>query len=111
MNGNKHEVIALEERQRKLKKEVKQIKKRMPYYITGFFFFSFLIIGLFEGKLDKYIGDSINFIIIVGIVCCATCLVYLITLTKKVASKKKENKEIGSKLYRLMKLEESNLNE
>ena len=45
-----------------------------------FFFFSFLIIGLFEGKLEKYIGDSINFIVIVGIVCCVTCLIYLITL-------------------------------
>ena len=45
MSGNKHEVIALEKRQRKLKKEIKEIKKRMPYYITGFFFFSFFNSG------------------------------------------------------------------
>lgn len=112
MSGKIHQVIALEKRQGQLKKEIKQIKKRMPYYIIGFFFFSILIIGLFEGKLEKLVGgDSINFIIIVGIVCCISCLIYLIALTKKITSKKKEDKEIDNKLYDLLKLEESNLHE
>lgn len=111
MSGKIHQVIALEKRQGQLKKEIKQIKKRMPYYITGFFFFSILIIGLFDGKPEKFIGDSINFIIVVGIVCCVTCLIYLIVLAKKIASKKKEDEEIDNKLYDLLKLEESNLNE
>jgi cytochrome bd-type quinol oxidase subunit 2 len=108
MKGNKHEVIALEKAQRKLKKEIKTLKKKMPYYIIGFLFFGVILFGLFDNNLNKYVGNSVNLFIIIGILSCSLCLIYLIITSNKIAHRKKESKELGSKLYRIMKLEKSN---
>jgi DMSO/TMAO reductase YedYZ heme-binding membrane subunit len=107
MNGNQHEVVALEKLQRKLKKEIKTLKKRMPYYIIGFLFFGFIIFGLFDNNLNKYVGNSVNLFIVIGIISCSLCLIYLIITSNKIANRRKESKELGSKLYRIMKLEKS----
>lgn len=108
MNGNKHKVIALETQQRKLKKKIKSLKKQIPYYVIGFLFFGFILFELFEGKLNQIVGNSLNLFIAIGLISCCICLIYLFITSNNIANMKKENKEIGSKLYKIMKLEKSN---
>ena len=104
MGDEKKLVHQYELKQRILKKENKKYIKRIPYYIFGFVFLTFGLIKLFDGKLNSLTGNSSNLIIIIVSIISLIALIYLITTYRKIKNNKKKIKDLGSQLYRIMKL-------
>ena len=75
-----NEIIAYQRKQEELKKEIKKIKETLPTYLIGF------------------ISVSISFTLFI-------CVIYFYLSLNKLKKKRKLSKDIQSKLYHLMKLE------
>ena len=97
-------VIEYETKQRVLKKHVKKIKRKTPYSIFIFIFFAIVLVFLLEGKLDKFLGNSYNLILVISAFFVLTTAIYIVTITLKIKDINKEVKSIGEKMYKKMKL-------
>lgn len=104
MEDYKMLVHKYEQKQKALKKENITYKKRAPYYIFGLIFFALGLISLSEGKLNDYVENSYNLIIIITIIFILIIILYLIGIYRISQKNKKEIKNLGNKIYKLMKL-------
>ena len=105
MNKNS-EILEYQKEQKLLKKEVEQIKKTVPFYLVSVIFVMFLMFFLLESKVYSFFGGIKNFIIFCIILTISICVSYVYLSIKKVKRKEKLSKNIGSKIYNLMKLED-----
>ena len=65
----------------------------------------FLIIFGIEEKVYPFFGGTINFIVFGSVITFIICFLYYYTSKKKIKQKNKLSKNIGIKIYSLMKLE------
>ena len=110
MDKNK-EILNKQKRQNELKHEVKKIKKKLPSLIIGFIFFTFISLYFLEDKFYQFFGNSVNFVRSSVIILGVFTLFYILRSYMKIRKKERESKEIGSQLYKLMKLEVETRNE
>jgi hypothetical protein len=104
MGTEKELVQQYELKQKKLKKENLTYKKRAPYYIFGFVFFAIGLISLLDGRVDNYVGNSFNLILVITLFAGLISIVYLIIIYVKTKKNNTEIKALGTKVYKLMKL-------
>ena len=104
MGEDKKLVQHYELKQKKLKKENKRYKKMIPYYIFGFIFFALGLISLLDGKVDAFVGNSYNLIVVILSILGLVSLVYLIIIYSKTKQNNTKIKALGIKAYKLMKL-------
>ena len=105
------EILNKQKRQSQLKKEVQDIKKKLPSFIIGFIFFVAVSLYFLENKFYKFFGNSVNFIIGIVIFLCIFSLFFVLRSYKIIKKKEQESKAIGAQLYHLMKLEVAPKNE
>jgi predicted membrane channel-forming protein YqfA (hemolysin III family) len=105
------EILNKQKRQSQLKKEVQDIKKKLPSFIIGFIFFVAVSLYFFEQKFYEFFGNSVNFIIAIVIFLCLFSLFFVFRSYRIIKKKEKEAKTLGSQLYHLMKLEVAPKNE
>lgn len=110
MDKNK-EILDKQKKQSQLKKEVKNIKKKLPSYIIGFIFFVAVSLYFLEDKFYKFFGNSVNFIIGIVITLCLFSLFFIFRSYNVIKKKEQQAKAIGAQLYHLMKLEVTPKNE
>ncbi|WP_159951430.1 hypothetical protein [Polaribacter septentrionalilitoris] len=104
MSKNK-EILEHQKKQNTLKTQVKEIKRKLPTYIIGFLLFAFVSLYFLENTFYNYFGKNVNLIIIIVVILSVFSLFILIRSYLKVKQLQRESKSIGSKLYKLMKLE------
>ncbi len=104
MGEEKKLVYQYELKQKALKKENRRYKKRVPYYIFGFVFFAIGLIYLLDGRIDTYVINSFNLILIVSSILTVVSAVYLMIIYIKTKKNNTEIKVLGTKIYKLMKL-------
>lgn len=104
--GTEESVIKYEIRQTSLKKTVKKLKKKIPYFILGFIFFGTALVILIEGVLNKFLGNSYDFILITSVFFVLLSSSYMIIMTVKINRISKEIKLLGEKMYHKMKLQD-----
>ena len=104
MNTGK-EILAKQRKQEKLKREIKNIKKKTPIYLIGIVFVMFILVFSLEHRVYIYFGGNLFFIAISLFFTLFICCLYYYLSQMKIKEKEKLSKAIGSKLYRLMKLE------
>ena len=104
MNKGK-KILAKQRKQDKLKKEIKNIKKKVPIYLLGIVFVMFIVVYKLEHKVYIYFGGTLLFITISLFFTLFICCVYYFRSKMKIQEKEELSKAIGSKLYHLMKLE------
>lgn len=104
MEDYKKLTLKYERSQKTLRKENKILIKKIPYYIFGFLFFAIGLLMLLDGKLNEFVGNSFNLILIIAILFSIFSLVFLVLISIKTSRNKKEIKVLGNKLYKLMKL-------
>ncbi|MFN0730086.1 hypothetical protein [Polaribacter gochangensis] len=97
-------VVEQETKQRVLKKRVKKIKGKIPYSIFIFIFFAIALVFLLEGKLDKFLGNSYNLILVISAFFVLTTAIYIVIITLKIKDINKEIQSLGEKMYKKMKL-------
>lgn len=102
--GKDESVIEYEIRQTSLKKVVKKLKNKIPYFILGFIFFGTALVILIEGVLNKFLGNSYNLILIISAFFVLLSSSYMIMMTLKINKISKEIKSLGEKMYHIMKL-------
>lgn len=99
-------VIKYETKQRELKKLIKKVKRKIPYSVIGIIFFGIALIFLLEGRLNKFIGNSYNLILVISIISFVFFIIYMISIYNKIKNINKENKSLGEKMYNKMKLQD-----
>jgi hypothetical protein len=97
-------VIEYETKQRELKKLVKKVKRKIPYFIFGFIFFGIALITLLDGKLTNFVGNSYNLILVISTILVVISTIYMVIISIKVKNINKEIKSLGEKMYNKMKL-------
>lgn len=100
-------ILKEQKKQNQLKKEIAIIKKKTPIYVVLIIFIMFLFVFFLEDKIYKIFGNSIYFIVISSLTTIAMCLVLIFINIKRIRRTERQIKEIGSNLYKLMKLENS----
>ena len=104
---SRNKEISKEQRKQKLlKKEVQKIKKKFPVYVVIFILITILSIYFLEDIMFGYFGNSYNFILTIVFLYTFIFFVFSYRLFIKVSNKQKQSKAIGTKLYKLMRLEE-----
>lgn len=104
---SRNKEISKEQRKQKLlKKEIQKIKKKFPVYCIVFILITILSIYFLEDFMFGYFGNSYNFILTIVFLYTFVFLVFSYRLFIKVSNKQKQSKAIGTKLYKLMRLEE-----
>ncbi len=109
--NNQKEIVTLQKKQKSIKKEIQVVKKKLPTYIIVFLFLASISLYFLEESFYKFFGNSVKLIMVVVLVASFIFLLFLIKLYINIKTKQKESKTIGSKLYKLMKLEVKNDNE
>ena len=104
MGEEKKLVYQYELKQKALKKENQKYIKRIPYYIFGLIFFAIGLITLLDGKIDHYVGNSFNLILVVTSFVGLISIIYLIIIYIKTKKNNAEIKVLGNKVYNEMKL-------
>ncbi len=104
MGDQKQLVQQYEQKQKALKKENKIYIRRIPYYLFGLIFCALGLITLLDGKLNNYVGNSYNLILVVATVFAFISIIYLVIILKNLRRNKKEIKALGNKVYKIMKL-------
>lgn len=104
MNNNR-EIVQLQKKQNKLKKEILKLKKTKSIYLLGIVFVLFLIVFFIEDKVYTFFNGIFNFIMASVVFGFILCIVFLKYHKNKIKEKEKSSKAIGANLYRLMKLE------
>ncbi|PWG05357.1 hypothetical protein [Polaribacter aquimarinus] len=109
MTKNK-EIALLQKNQKALKKEIIEIKKKLPTYIIGAILFTFVGLFFLENNFYDFFGNGVD-IILYGVILSATiCLILVYVTYLKINKKKKESKAIGTKVYNIMKLADDSKN-
>lgn len=103
--SNTTDILKLQKKQNSIKKEIKEIRKKTPFYLIGFIFILFLIVFLIEDKVYTFFNGVFNFIITSVIFGFILCFVFVKYQQKQIREKEKSSRAIGANLYRLMKLE------
>jgi protein-S-isoprenylcysteine O-methyltransferase Ste14 len=91
----------------KIKKGIARKKKALPYYLAVSIL---LLLGFFtqlENTYNKFFGNSTDFIILLVSLYLSLWAIYIIIIFWSIRVKEKEMKSIKSKMYDLMKLENS----
>ena len=92
--GEKEKLVhRYELKQKKLKKENRTYRKKVPYYIIGFIFFALGLIMILDGKLNEHVGNSYNLILIIISITVLFFMVYLIRVNLKIRNNKKKSKD------------------
>ncbi|MFT4575522.1 MAG: hypothetical protein ACI9SI_000430 [Polaribacter sp.] len=91
-------------KQKALKKENIKYIKRIPYYISGFVFFAIGLIYLLDGRVNHYVGNTFNLIVIIAAILGLTCLFYIIIIYIKTKKNNIEIRVLEIKTYNIMKL-------
>ena len=104
MGEEKKLVYQYELKQKALKKENLKYKKRVPYYIFGFIFFAIGLITLLDGRVDHYVDNSFNLILVITSIVGFISIIYLIIIYMKTKKNNAEIKVLGNKVYNEMKL-------
>ncbi len=106
--GKNKEILSLRNYQAGLKKEIENLKIKIPQYSVGYVFLVALFIYFFDEKLYHYFGGSINFIkasiaffLFIGVI-----ILYKFHL--KIKKKESEINRTQAKLYKYMRLENKN---
>lgn len=103
--GEKEKLVhRYELKQKKLKKENRTYRKKVPYYVFGIILFALGLIMILDGKLNEYVGNSYNLILIIISLTVLSFIVYLIRINLKIRNNKVKIKDLGNKIYRKMKL-------
>lgn len=97
-------VVELQSRQKRLEKNIKRRKKKMPYTIFGMILCVLIVVFLFEEKAYHLFGTSTKMIAIIGIVSIVIIAVYIILTLLRIRKTNIELKEIGNQLYNILKL-------
>lgn len=105
------EIALLQKDQKALKKEIIDIKKKLPTYIIGFVLFTAISLYFLEDRLHSYFGNGVNLILFGVIFLGVICLFFIYRSYQKIQKKRKESKLIGTKLYNIMKLDDTDINE
>lgn len=108
INHNK-EISKAQRKQKAIKKEIQKSKKKLPVYFVVFILLTVLSIYFLEDYLYDYFGNSYNFILTTIFLFSFVFLVFTYRIFLKISNKKKESKAIGTKLYKLMRLEDEDL--
>lgn len=98
-------ILLEQKKQSKLKKEIVKIKKTTPIYIVSIIFIMILLISLLEDQSHRYFGGTIYFVSAGVLITLSISFLFFFREKRRVLKKEKEVKQIGSKLYKLMKLE------
>jgi len=101
---NEKLVIKFESKQRELKKRIKTVKRKIPYTISGIILSGIALIILLDGKLNEFVGNSYNLILVISIVSIIFSIIYLILIYSKIKILNKESNSFGMKMYNKMKL-------
>ena len=101
----KNRILAYQEEQSIVKRQVVKIKKEIPIYLIGFFFIMCILIFTLESKIHPYFNGTLNFLIVGFAFTITTCFMYYYIKQREIRKKKRLSKAIGLKLYKLMKLE------
>ncbi|RCS27668.1 hypothetical protein DUT90_06060 [Polaribacter sp. WD7] len=109
--NNQKEIVTLQKKQKNIKKEIQVVKKKLPTYVIAFLFFASISLYFLEERFYNFFGNSVKLVIIIILIASVIFLLFLIKLYINIKTKQKESKNIGSKLYKLMKLEVKNDNE
>lgn len=104
MTNNK-EISKAQKKQKLIKSEINKIQKKIPVYIIAYLLVTILGIYFLEDPLYDFFGSSYNFILTISFICTFIFLVLIYRIILQITSKKKESKAIGTKIYRLMRLE------
>ena len=104
MGIEKKLVYQYELKQKALKKENRNYKKRIPYYIFGFVFFGIGLISILDEIIENCVVNSFNLILIVSSVISVVSIVYLMIIYIKTKKNTTEIKVLSTKIYKLMKL-------
>ena len=99
------EILSKQKRQNQLKKEVKNIKKKLPSFFIGVIFFVAVILYFIENKFNIFFVNNVNFITGIVLFLCLFSLIFVFISYHIINKKKKEDKALGLQLYHLMKLE------
>ncbi|WP_405608032.1 hypothetical protein [Polaribacter sp. Asnod1-A03] len=99
------EILHKQKSQRRLKSEIKRIKKKLPRFVVWFLFFVFISLYFFEDNFFHFFGNSVNIVLGLVISLSLFLLFFILRSYILIKSKQKESKEIGVQLYNLMKLE------
>lgn len=110
MDKNK-EILNKQKRQNEIKKEIKEIKKKLPSFLIGFIFFTVVSLYFLEEKFYLFFGNSVDFVRAIVILLGVFSLGFVLKSYLKIKKKEKESKAIGSQLYKLQKLEVDQKNE
>ena len=103
--NNTAEILNKQKKQNRLKKEVKQMKKKIPSFFIGFIFFVAISLYFIENLFKLFFEKNFNFIISFVILFCLLYVFFLILCYYKIKNKIKDYKALGKQLYHLMKLE------
>lgn len=106
MKTNNKEISIAQRKQKSIKKEIQRIQKKLPVYFIIYLLVTILGIYFLEDPLYDYFGSSYNFILTTIFVCTFIFLVFIYRVIMQITTKKKESKAIGTKIYKLMKLDE-----
>jgi cytochrome bd-type quinol oxidase subunit 2 len=99
-----NEISLLQKEQKDLKKEIIEIKKKLPRYVIGFILFTVISLYFLEDKFHSHFGNAVNLILTGLIFFGCVCLFFIYKSYNRIEKKKKESKLLGTKLYNLMKL-------
>ena len=110
MSKNK-EIVALQKKQKAIKREISYLKKKLPTFIVGFILFTFVSLYFLEDKFYKFFGNGVKAIIGVVILSGCFCLFLIYRNYRKIKTKTAASKNIGIQLYNIMKLEDTPVNE
>jgi len=104
MDEEKKLIVQYERKQKSIKKDIKELKKKIPYCFSGFVLCTIGVIYLLQIRTSNMISSTLYSIIAgvstIGII----ALIYFININLKINKKRKENKILGSKMYKIMKL-------
>ena len=103
---NQESVINYDLKQISLKRKIAELKKKIPYFIFGFVFFGIGLFLLLDGRLNDFIGNSYNLILVLSILYIIISLIYLVFMYIKINRIKAKIKVLGEKMHNKMKLKD-----
>lgn len=106
MISRNKEISIAQKKQKSIKREIRKAKKKLPVYFITFVLVTVLSIYFLEDPLYDYFGSSYNFMLTTIFILTFVFLAFTYRIFLKISKKQKESKAIGTKLYKLMKLED-----
>lgn len=105
MGTKNQQIIGLRNQQDRLKREIKRIKKKLPYHFFGLVFLSMGLYFLLSDYTVNTFGNDINFIMFLILLAALAMTVFLVLAYKAIKERNKKIRFINNQLYKLMKLE------